>query len=140
MTLRVNWTTIKELLYKIIVPVKSPVFLTMLGIAFVMWYALKLSHIYTTDIAVPVRIEGERYRIKCMGEARGTELWAQRLSVGGKINIPLKELSPRLDSVGAPYYTISHGAMANAIMQRTGSLRVIEVLELPEISSTIPVE
>jgi hypothetical protein len=114
-------------------PLRSPVFLTMLVISFFLWYGLKMSHVYTTDIPIVVKIEGERYRIRCMVEARGTELWSQRISFGSKYNISLAELSPRVNSPEDQYYTLNTSALGNAIMQRSGSIKVLEVIEAPQI-------
>lgn len=133
MSKKINWSRAGEVMRQLVLPVKSPIFLTMLVLAFLMWYALKLSYVYTTEVSVPVRIDGERYRVKCMVEARGTEIWAQRLAIGGRINIPLSDLAPHREGDN-PYYTITNSAMSNAIMQRTGSLRVIDILEIPEIA------
>lgn len=134
MSKNVNWTKIGDVLRQLLLSVKSPVFLTMLALAFMLWYAQKLSYVYTTDLSVPVRIDGEPYRVKCIVEARGTEIWAQRFAIGGKINLSLTELSPRVESAGDEYYTITPASLGSAIMQRAGSLRVIEVLETPKIS------
>ena len=135
MSKKINWSRIGEVLRQLVLSVKSPLFLTMLVLAFLMWYAQKLSYIYTTEVWVPVRIEGERYRVKCMIEARGTEIWAQRFAIGGRINIPLTELSPQQEA-NNQYYTITPSSISNAIMQRSGSMRVIDVLEIPEIAIT----
>ena len=134
MSKNVNWTNRGDLLRQFLLSVKSPVFLTMLVLAFMLWYAQKLGYVYTTDLSVPVRIDGEPYRVKCIVEARGTEIWAQRFSIGGKINLSLAELSPRVESPDDEYYTISPATIGNAIMQRAGSLKVIEVLETPQIN------
>ena len=53
---------------------------------------------------------------------------------GGKINLSLAELSPRVESADDEYYTISPASLGSAIMQRAGSLKVIEVLETPQVS------
>ena len=134
MSKNINWTKIGDVLRQLLLSVRSPVFITMLALAFMLWYAQKLSYVYTTDLSVPVRIDGESYRVKCIVEARGTEIWAQRFSIGGKINLSLVELSPYVESSDDEFYTITSTAIGNAIMQRAGSLKVIEVLEIPQIN------
>ena len=112
---------------RILQPLRSPVFLTVLVISFFLWYGIKLSHIYTAEVPVKVTIEGERYKVQCLVEARGTELWAQRLSLGSKVNIPLDEIINRKDT------TINAVKLGDAIMQRTSTLKILKVIEVPSV-------
>ncbi len=111
---------------------RSPVFLTMLGISFVLWYGFKLSYVYTAEVPISVKINGDDYRIRCLVEARGSELWALRLSLNDNINLSLNELAAqKTDSTN--YYTINSTMLGNAIMQRNNSLKIIEVIDAPKI-------
>ena len=119
-----------DFLRRILQPLRSPVFLTMLVISFFLWYGLKLSHIYTAEVPVKVLIDNEQYSVKCLVEARGTELWAQRLSLGSQVHIPLAEVINRNDT------TINANKLGDAIMQRTSTLKIIKVVETPSIKTT----
>lgn len=112
-------------------PLRSPIFLTMLVISFFLWYGMKLSHVYTTEIPINVTIEGERYKVKCLVEARGTELWAQRLSISSKIEIPIADIINRADT------TISPAKVGDAIMQKVSTIKVLKVLDTSEIENII---
>ena len=111
---------------------RSPVFLTMLGISFILWYGFKLSYVYTAEVPISVKINGDKYRVRCLVEARGSELWSHRLSLKDNINIALSELAPQIDSA-SKYYIINTTMLSSAIMQRNSSLKVIEVIDSPKI-------
>ena len=53
----------------------SSTFIMLLCASFIMWYILKLQYTYTTNYAVLVNIEGERMRVPCVIEGKGTNLW-----------------------------------------------------------------
>ena len=46
----------------------TPVFLVMLGLTFVLWYASKLQYTYTAKVPVYVSIGDERHRVECVVE------------------------------------------------------------------------
>jgi hypothetical protein len=52
----------------------SPVYVTMLFAAFILWYITKLGETYTTDEQVTVVIDGQEYEVDCTIRGRGTNL------------------------------------------------------------------
>lgn len=116
-------------------PLLSPMFLTLLVASFVLWYGTKLSHVYTTEMPIIVNIEGEDYKVDCVVEAQGGVLWAQRLSIGSKINLKFDELSPRRSKQNEGMYTVKPAVMSNAIMNKNSALKIIEVVDIPEIEA-----
>lgn len=88
-----------------------------------------MSHVYTAEVPVSVTIEGEPHKVRCLVEARGTDLWAQRLSLGGKVEIPLAEIINRNDT------TIDASKLGGAIMQRTSTIKVLKVVEIPSVEA-----
>ena len=57
----------------------SPAFILLMCASFIMWYILKLQYTYTTDYSVLVNIEGERLRVPCVIEGKGTNLFGYRV-------------------------------------------------------------
>ena len=52
----------------------SPVYVTMLVAAFILWYITKLGETYTTDEQVTVVIDGQEYEVDCTIRGKGTNL------------------------------------------------------------------
>ena len=52
----------------------SPVYVTMLVAAFILWYITKLGETYTTDEQVAVVIDGQEYEVDCTIRGKGTNL------------------------------------------------------------------
>ena len=52
----------------------SPTFVILLCASFILWYILKLQYTYTTDYSVVVNINGDRLRVPCVVEGKGTNL------------------------------------------------------------------
>ena len=49
----------------------NPVFFMLLGLSLILWYVTKLSHSYTADINIPVRIDSVYYSVRCQVEGSG---------------------------------------------------------------------
>lgn len=126
---------VSELFKQIFRPLLSPVFLTLLVASFILWYGIKLSHVYTTEMPITVSIDGRNYDVDCVVEAHGGTLWAQRLSLGSKINLKFDELSPRRSKENKGMYTIKPAVISNAIMNKNSALKIIEVVNIPEIEA-----
>ena len=43
----------------------NPVFFMLLGLSLILWYVTKLSHSYTANINIPVRIDSVYYSVRC---------------------------------------------------------------------------
>ena len=54
----------------------NPVFFMLLGLSLILWYVTKLSHSYTADINIPVRIDSVYYSVSG-GRIRIPDLAAQ---------------------------------------------------------------
>lgn len=126
---------IKDSLRKFLGQLISPVFVTMLVAALILWYVSKLSYTYTTEMPVNINIDGQRIKVTCLVEGRGTALWGERMSLRSKINIKSSELRTRPS--GNPPYVIIDSASLGKIMSlkaNSGDFRIISVTDIPEFN------
>ena len=119
----------------------SPAFILLMCASFIMWYILKLQYTYTTDYSVLVNIEGERLRVPCVVEGKGTNLFGYRVYMHKEIKIPLNDLKYTIDSqldVDAAAVVdsiiIDPQSMQSAISVRFSDIKVISVGDVPPLS------
>ncbi len=107
----------------------SPAFLVMLTASFVLWYIAKLSYTYTTDLNINVRVGSTRFPVACVVEGVGTNLFGYRLYKGGKVSIPLSELSysRQLNAQGESEIVIEPQSLQNALSVRYSDIKVISI-------------
>ena len=73
----------------------SPVFLALLVASFILWYIAKLNYTYTTEQPFTVNVDGERFKVSCVVEGVGTNLFGYRVYMSKRLRIPLSELKFR---------------------------------------------
>lgn len=119
----------------------SPTFIMLMCASFIMWYILKLQYTYTTNYSVLVNIEGERLRIPCVIEGKGTNLLGYRVYMHREIKIPLNDLKYTIDSqvdvaAGAVVDSIiiDPQSIQSAISVRFSDIKVISVGDVPPLS------
>lgn len=114
----------------------SPAFLILLFASLVLWYIAKLSYTYTTDLDIDVKVADSKFEVECVVEGVGTNLFGYRLYKGGKVTIPLSELSyTRSDVVGnGDEIIISPQSLQNAISVRYSDIKVISISAIPSIT------
>lgn len=138
---------------KVIVGWISPVYVTLLVAAFILWYITKLGEEYTTDHTVTVVINGEEHEVDCTIHGKGTDLIHYTISSErSSFNIPLSELTqdkPMVDNDGNTFVHITAESLKNALAQRmdnieirsVGSVTIItERNETPEPSEEVTTE
>ena len=113
----------------------SPVFITLLIASLILWYVSKLGYTYTTEMPVTINIDGQKIKVTCMVEGRGTALWGQRMSLRNKINIKLADLRTR-PSDNPPYIIIDSASLSKvmSLKANSGDFRIISVTEIPEFN------
>ncbi len=118
----------------------SPAFLVMLTASFILWYIAKLSYTYTTDLDVDVKIGDSKFRVNCVVEGVGTNLFGYRLYKGGKVSIPLDELiyDHSVDESNFGRIVINPQSLQNAISVRYSDIKVVSVGSIPMLD--IPVD
>ena len=128
-------------LWRVLKSSVSPAFIMLMCASFIMWYILKLQYTYTTDYSVLVNIEGERLRVPCVVEGKGTNLFGYRVYMHKEIKIPLNDLKYTIDSqldVDAAAVVdsiiIDPQSMQSAISVRFSDIKVISVGDVPPLS------
>ncbi len=111
----------------------SPAFLVMLTASFVLWYIAKLSYTYTTDLDIDVKVGDSKFRVNCVVEGVGTNLFGYRLYKGGKVSIPLDELKydHSIDESTFGDIIIDPQSLQNAISVRYSDIKVVSVGSVP---------
>ncbi len=114
----------------------SPAFLIMLTASFVLWYIAKLSYTYTTDLAIDVKVGSAKFKVGCVVEGVGTNLFGYRLYKGGKVSIPLTELryyrSTEKDDFGN--IVLDPQSLQNALSVRYSDIKVSSIGTIPSLS------
>ena len=59
----------------------SPVFLALLVASFILWYIAKLNYTYTTEQPFTVNVDGERFKVSCVVEGVGTNLFLSLIHI-----------------------------------------------------------
>ena len=133
------WLKIKVVMRRIRATI-SPAFVYMLCAAVIMWYILKLQYTYTTDYSVLVNVEGERMRVPCVIEGKGTNLFGYRVYMHKEIKIPLNDLKYTIESkvdVAAGTVVdniiIDPQSIQSAISVRVSDIKVISVGDVPPL-------
>jgi len=118
----------------------SPTFIMLMCASFIMWYILKLQYTYTTDYSVLVNVEGERMRVPCVIEGKGTNLFGYRVYLHKEIKIPLNDLKYTIKSkvdVAAGTVVdniiIDPQSIQSAISVRVSDIKVISVGDVPPL-------
>lgn len=116
---------------KVILGWISPVYVTLLVAAFILWYITKLGEEYTTDHTVTVVINGEEHEVDCTIHGKGTDLIHYTISSErSDFNIPLTELTqdkPMVDNDGNTFVHITAESLKNALAQRMDNIEIRSV-------------
>lgn len=113
----------------------SAVFLALLVASFILWYIAKLNYTYTTEQPFTVNVDGERFKVSCVVEGVGTNLFGYRVYMSKRLRIPLSELKFRSVKAedGEKFLKIDSLSLHNAISVRLSDIKVISVGSVPEI-------
>lgn len=126
--------SIKLYLKLIVRRLSNPVFFLLLFCSIVLWYIIKLSYTYTTDIVIPVKIEDTRYSVRCNVEGIGYQILLYKMRPR-KNTVVLEpnnvDMLPSPVTPGA--YNISAFSLQNAISQRVSDLKILSVDSSVEI-------
>lgn len=111
----------------------SPVYLTMLVLALILWYIIKLGYTYTAEVPISVNVAGNKFRVECIAEGTGYRIMAHRMRTAGVIKIAFGELQATPSVINNGRFMIDAHSLQNVISGRVSDLRIISVGELPEI-------
>jgi hypothetical protein len=122
----------------------SPVYVSMLIAAFVLWFITKLGDTYTTDHEVTVIIDNVEYNVHCTIRGKGTDLVNYTLSSQrSNFEIPLSDLTqdkPMNDNDGNTVVHVTAESMKLALAQRMNHIEVVAVGSVPIILKEARVE
>lgn len=109
----------------------SPIYVTMLVAAFVLWYITKLGETYTTEHTVVVESLGTEFEVDCTIRGKGTNLIAYTfLGRSSRFEVKDTELmfdSETIDEDGVVYRHIATSSLQQAIAARMGDIDLIAV-------------
>lgn len=111
----------------------SPVFMMLLFVSFVLWYIIKLSYTYTTEIPVPVNIDGRKFRVTCRVEGLGSHLFAHRFYRSDKTRLTLDQIEHHFDDGDTCRIVLSPSSLLDAIAISHPDIRFISIGEVPEL-------
>ncbi len=113
----------------------SPVFLMLLMASFILWYIAKLNYTYTAEQEIRVNVDGEEFRISCVVEGLGTNLFGYKAYTKKTLRIPLSELqyTTTRDASGEERLILDAGSLQHAISVRFSDIKVISIGTIPEI-------
>lgn len=113
----------------------SPVFLAMLVASFILWYIAKLGYTYTTEQTVYLNVDGEEFKVTCVVEGIGTNLFGYKAYMNKRLRIPLSELRyVRSREEGHEgMLVLDAQSLQNAISVRFSDIKVISIGSVPEI-------
>jgi hypothetical protein len=116
---------------KVLGRVLSPAFLIILLTSFLLWYMAKLSHEYTAEMPLNIRIDGQKYRVTAVVNGRGSLLTAHQLSLK-KVNIRSEELAMRPSEEASGAFTITETSLQKALTNRLGNVKIVQIVEIPD--------
>ena len=122
----------------------SPVYLTMLFAAFVLWYITKLGEVYTTEHQIVVVVDDQQLDVACTIRGKGTNLIGYTIfSQEDVFEIPSTELTFDMESLaedGTPMHHIATTSLQQAIAVRMSGVEVVSVGSIPPIPYTLMCE
>lgn len=115
----------------------SPVFLALLVASFILWYIAKLSYTYTTEQVIRVNVEGEEFKVTCVVEGVGTNLFGYKAYMRKTLRIPLSELRYKRsnESGQEEQLILDPQSLQSAISVRFSDIKVISIGAVPEIDA-----
>lgn len=111
----------------------SPAFAVMLLLSFIMWYMIKLGYSYVTEIPVTVDIEGHKFKVTCVVEGEGYNLFANRHYNRRSINLKWSDVEATSSTLNPGAVVITPYSLQNAISVRKPDIKIISMGAIPEI-------
>lgn len=111
----------------------SPTFLMLLGFSFLLWLLINMGHTYVATVTVPVRIENTRVKVKCEVEGTGYRIFAHRILRRSDIKVRFWNVDTSASATEKDMLVVNPSSLMSVIAANTKDLRIISVLEVPEI-------
>lgn len=115
----------------------SPIFLALLVASFILWYIAKLSYTYTTEQTIRLNVDGEEFRVTCVVEGVGTNLFGYKAYMNKTLRIPLAELKYKVsrEEGHEGRLILDPQSLQSAISVRFSDIKVISIGAVPEIEA-----
>ena len=115
----------------------NPVFFMLLALSLGLWYIIKLSHVYTTEISIPVRIDSLLIPVRCSVEGVGYQILGHKIAPKKNgVVISSDDIAITPSATVSGIYDISPFALQNAISSQISDLRIKSVKSPIEIDFT----
>ncbi|MCL2561310.1 MAG: hypothetical protein FWE10_03185 [Rikenellaceae bacterium] len=113
----------------------SPVFIVVLAISLFMWLLTKLSHSYTTDIAVTVTIDEHPFHVECVARGTGYSLLYYNIFERNRvIAVRLGDMAATPSTVNPGYYVISPSVLQQIISRNISNLQIVSLSTATEFN------
>jgi hypothetical protein len=113
----------------------SPAFLLILLSSCLLWYMAKLSHEYTAEIPLKLRIDGRKYRVEAVVTGRGSMLMAHQLSLK-KVSLRSEDLTIRPSKETPGVQTITKASLQKALTNKLGDLKIVQIEDITDFVPT----
>lgn len=131
-SIKVGWRRLKAWV--------SPVFVTLMCMSFLFWYILKLQYVYTTDFHVYLNIDGERLKVPCVVEGKGSYLVGyrlyhkeQKIKLGDLKYTIEQERSGENDEIVSEWYVLDPQSVQSAISVRYSDIKIVSLGDIPRL-------
>ncbi len=117
----------------------SPVFLGLLVASFILWYIAKLNYTYTTEQVVHLNVDGRKFKVTCVVEGVGTNLFGYQVYVNKSLRIPLSELKYKTsrEEGHEGMLILDPQSLQNAISVHFSDIKIVAVKDVPEIENPV---
>lgn len=106
----------------------NQVFLALLLLSFVLWYIVKLNNDYTTDISIPVYVDGQRYNVRTNIEGNGYKIALHNIAPRrNKVMLYSEDLDLTPSAIYPDMYEIPPFVLQNRISSTVKELKIISV-------------
>lgn len=112
----------------------NPIFFALLLLSLCLWYIVKLSYTYTTDINIPIKIDQTPYTVRCNVEGVGYNILLHNIAPKKnlvRISADNVDVSPSATVPGG--YEISSFTLQNLISSKITDLKINSVASPVEI-------
>ena len=100
-----------------------------------------MQYTYTTNFSVLINVDGERLRVPCVVEGKGTNLLGYKAYSRKELKIPLKDLKYTIESdygdsgeLLGSWYNLDPQSVQSAISVNFSDIKVISIGDIPSLA------
>lgn len=99
-----------------------------------MWCMTKLGYSYTAEIPVFVDVDGNKFKVTCVAEGVGYNLFAHRTYRKSRVVLKFSDVDTTPSMVNPGKYVVSPNSLQTAISRRVNDVKINVVRDIPEIT------